>query len=149
MNKVLPFPSKEELAERRRRKANEELKKQMLGRGNSVGQFTQDIWAWEEMLQAAGWSVDLYDRDIAEFSTFVDYDAKVLRNNNPKAFHTQHAMDQILIYAFDGATGKYLFYWEEVHDEAHRNVRDGDEWKGTELYMSVWYSMELRVKCVS
>lgn len=42
-----------------------------------------------------------------------------------------------------GQTGRVLFHWEEIRDEAHRHVRDDEECKGTELYGTIWYSREM------
>ena len=121
----------------------EEFKKRWKDKG-SAGLYTDDIWAWEDMLKDNGWIVQLYDTVMQESATFVNFDKKLLTNNNRKAFHTQKAMSAILDKLFAGnATGRWLFYWEEVNDEAHRHVRDGDEYKGSDDYMTEWYSMEL------
>nr|DAF93741.1 MAG TPA: hypothetical protein [Myoviridae sp. ctshb19] len=147
MTEILAFPDKAERAELTRAKFNEDFKKRWKARGD-CGEFTNDIWAWEEMLKEQGWIVQLYDNIMQEFATFVNFDNKMLCNNNPKAYYTQKAMEAILdrLFADEPATGRWLFYWEEVHDEAHRHVRDGAEWEGSEDYGTVWYSMELRVR---
>jgi hypothetical protein len=113
-------------------------------RWRSSGNYTGNIWDWEEWLKSEGWDVTLYDKVLPEFHTYVDFDNKVLRNNNVKAYHAHYALKAIVERIFAGTTGRVLFYWEEVHDEAHRHVRDGDEWKDDpDYYMSVWYSREM------
>lgn len=119
-----------------------DFKKRWRETGNE-GDYTSSIWTWEEMLESMGWDVQLHNRTVKEFCTYVDFDNKVLLNNNPKAYHAHQAMNAALIKLFEGCVGRWLFYWEEVHDDAHRHVRDQPEWEGSELYGSVWYSMEL------
>lgn len=125
----------------------EEFKKRWKAKGDA-GEFTNDIWAWQEMLEQDGWIVQFYDNVMPEFSAFVNFDKKLLTANIPKAYHMQKTMSAMLDVLFAGsATGRYLYEWKEVHDDAHRHVRDGDEWKDDkEYYMSVWYSMELFVR---
>lgn len=143
MNNVVSFPDAQTRAEKVREDFNADFKKRWLARGD-CGEFTNDIWAWQSMLEESGWIVQLYDNIMQESATFVNFDKKLITNRNVKAFHTQKALAQIIDCIFAGHTGRWLFYWEEVHDEAHRNVRDGDECKeDPEYYMSVWYSMEL------
>lgn len=142
MNNVAQFPSADERAQKVKDDFNADFKKRWQARGD-CGQFTNDIWAWQEMLEQSGWIVQLYDNIMQESATFVNFDKKLLTNNNVKAFHTQKAMSDIIDCIFAGHTGRWLFYWEEVHDEAHRHVRDGGEYKDSEDYMTVWYSMEL------
>lgn len=105
--------------------------------------FTADIWEWEEWLKLEGWTVDLGDKTLPEFHTYADFTNKVLRNNNVKAFHAHYALKAVIGNIFAGETGRILFHWEEIQDEAHRHVRDGEEWKGDELYGTVWYSREM------
>jgi murein L,D-transpeptidase YafK len=142
---AIAFPTAEERAQRVRDEFNADFKKRWKAKGD-CGEFTNDIWAWQEMLEQSGWEIQLYARHIAVFTTFVDFDAKLIVNNNPKAFHAQGALREIVDRIFADAKGRWLFYWEEVHDEAHRHVRDGDEYKDSPYYMTVWYSMELRVR---
>ena len=104
---------------------------------------TDEIWAIQEWLEGLGWSVTLYDKQLPEFHTFVDYTNKVLRNNNVKAYHARLALRAVAANVMVNERGRVLFYWEEIRDEAHRNVRDQEEWKGTELYGTVWYDREL------
>ena len=111
-----------------------------------AGTYTDDIWNWEEMLVGMGWSVDLYGGFTPDFSTFVDFDQKFMINRNVKAYHTKTAMAAVLDKLFSGATGRWLFYWEEVHDEAHMRIRDGKEYEGSDMYGTTWYSMELYVR---
>lgn len=145
MTSVSDFPSAEELAQRAKAEFNADFKKRWKARGD-CGEFTNDIWAWSEMLEQMGWMVELYDNQIPEFSTYVNFDKKLLTNRNVKAFHAQKALAQIIDDMFAGKTGRWFYYWEEVQDDAHRHVRDGDEYKDSEHYMTVWYSMELRVR---
>ena len=122
-------------------KWEEDFKKRWTATG--AGDYTSDIWTWEKLLIQEGWNIDLYNGKITEFSTLADFDNKILLNNIPKAYHAYHGMKAALDMKFSGASGRHLFYWQEVHDEAHRHIRDGDEYKDSEYYMTEWYSMEL------
>jgi hypothetical protein len=139
---VSQFPSKEELAQRTKGEFNADFKKRWKARGD-CGEFTNDIWAWQEMLEDMGWIVQFYDQIIPEFTAFVNFDKKLLTSNVPKAYHMQQMLAQIIDRMFEGATGRFLYEWKEVHDDAHRRVYDGDEYKDSEYYMMVWYAMEL------
>jgi len=145
MNKVSQFPNAYERAQKVREDFNADFKKRWQARGD-CGEFTNDIWAWQEMLEQSGWIVQLHDNVMQESATFVNFDKKLLTNRNVKAYHAQKALALIIDHMFEGKTGRWLYYWEEVHDEEHRHVRDGDEYKDSEDYMSVWYSMELNVR---
>lgn len=125
-----------------------DFKKRWKAKNEGAGEFTSDIWSWQEMLEHDGWIVQFYDNIMPEFSAFVNFDKKLLTANIPKAYHMQKTMSAMLDVLFaGGATGRHLYEWKEVHDDAHRHVRDGDEWKDDkEYYMSVWYSMELYVR---
>jgi hypothetical protein len=124
-----------------KQKWEEDFKQRWIAKG--AGDYTAGIWDWEALLKDEGWQVDIYNNKIVEFSTLVDFDNKILLNRNPKAYHAHHAMKAALDMKFNGGTGRWLFYWQEVHDEAHRHIRDGDEYKDSEYYMTEWYSMEL------
>jgi len=112
-------------------------------RWRSSGNYTGNIWDWEEWLKSEGWDVKLHDKTLPEFHTYVDFDNKVLRNNNVKAYHAHYALKAIVGNIYAKETGRVLFYWEEVHDEAHRHVRDGEEYEGSADYGTVWYSREM------
>jgi hypothetical protein len=146
MTNVAQFPDAQTRQQKVREDFNADFKKRWLAKGD-CGEFTNDIWAWQEMLEQSGWVVQLYDNSMQESATFVNFDKKLITNRNVKAYHAQKALSLIIDHMFEGKTGRWLYYWEEVHDEAHRHVRDGDEWKDDpEYYMSVWYSMELYVR---
>jgi len=129
------------------RQWQEDFKKRWIAKGDA-GEFTNDIWAWEEMLKQDGWVVQFFERVLPEFTTFVDFDKKLLTANVPKAYHMKQIMASMLDTLFaGGAQGRWLYQWKEVQDDAHRNVRDGDEWKDDkDYYMTVWYSMELYIR---
>lgn len=146
MTNISDFPTEEERAQKTRDEFNADFKKRWKARGD-CGEFTNDIWAWQEMLESMGWIVQFYDNLLPEFTAFVNFDKKLLTANIPKAYHMQRAMAQIIDRMFEDATGRHLYEWKEVQDEAHRQVRDGEEWKDdAEYYMTVWYSMELFVR---
>jgi hypothetical protein len=146
MINVSNFPTAEERAQKTRDEFNADFKKRWKARGD-CGEFTNDIWAWQEMLEQTGWIVQFHDRVMPEFVAFANFDKKLLTAHIPKAQHMHRTMVQILDQMFAGATGRFLYEWKEVHDDAHRQIRDGDEWKDVpEYYMSVWYSMDLFVR---
>lgn len=145
MSSVTGFPTKTERIERNMKAFNEDFKKRWQARGD-CGEFTNDIWAWEEMLKEMGWEVNLMDRAMEEFNSYVDFDARVFSNHNVKAGHAHKAMDSMLAMMFAEVKGRWLLYWEEVHDDAHKHVRDHEEWKDSDLYMTVWYSRDLFVR---
>lgn len=144
MSNVSQFPTEEERAQKTREEFNADFKKRWAQRAEGPGEFTNDIWAWQEMLEQMGWTVQFYSRVLPEFTTFVDFDKKLLTANVPKAYHMQRTMEHIIDLLFwSEATGRYMYEWKEVHDEAHRRVYDSDKYKDSEYYMMVWYAMEL------
>lgn len=146
MSTVTQFPDAAERAQKTRDEFNADFKKRWQARGD-CGEFTNDIWAWQEMLEQMGWTIKFYEYGLIEFTMTVDFDEKILRANIPKAYHMQRTMASAIDSMFEGQTGRWFYEWKEVHDDAHRHVRDGDEWKDDkEYYMTVWYSMELYVR---
>lgn len=147
MSNVAQFPTDEERAQKTRDEFNADFKKRWTQRAEGAGEFSSDIWAWQEMLEQMGWAVKFYEYSLIEFTMTVDFDEKILRANIPKAYHMQKTMAPAIDSMFAGQTGRWFYEWKEVHDDAHRHVRDGDEWKDDkDYYMTVWYSMELYVR---
>lgn len=145
MTNVSQFPTEEERAQKTREEFNADFKKRWQARGD-CGEFTNDIWAWQEMLEQMGWTVQFYARGMIEFTMTMDFDQKILTANVPKAYHMQKTMTHAIDQLFAGETGRWFYEWKEVHDEAHRRIYDGDEYKDSEYYMMVWYAMELFVR---
>ena len=109
--------------------------------------FEGDIFAWTDLLREKhGWLVEMGDRLMPEFTTFVNFDKRMLAHNNPKAYHTRQTLQNISDMIDGGAEGRWLFWWEEVRDEAHKFVRDGAEYEGSDLFGTVGYTMELSVR---
>lgn len=123
--------------------ANQKWEEDFKKRWRASGEYSGNIWDWEEWLKQEGWTVDMYNKTLPEFHTYADFTNKVLRNNNVKAYHAHYALKAVIANIYAEETGRFLFYWEEVHDDAHKNIRDQEEWKGDELYGTVWYSREM------
>lgn len=49
-----------------------------------------------EKLESFGWTIDLINLNIPQFSMHVDYDSKRLMLNCPKAYHTSLLLDHVL-----------------------------------------------------
>ncbi|MND37653.1 hypothetical protein D3C80_283440 [compost metagenome] len=106
--------------------------------------FEGDIFAWLEVLENEhSWLTNTGFNFLPEFNTYVNFDGKILGHNNPKAYHTRETLQKISDMIGAGTTGCWLFWWEEVRDEAHKFVRDTEEYAGSDLFGTVGYTMEL------
>uniref|UniRef100_A0AB39CDQ1 Uncharacterized protein n=1 Tax=Pseudomonas phage HRDY3 TaxID=3236930 RepID=A0AB39CDQ1_9VIRU len=109
--------------------------------------YEGDILAWTDMLRDKhGWSTEMFNNVLPEFVTFVDFDHLLIIHNNPKAYYTRETLQKISDMIDTYQTGRWLFSWAEVHDDAHRFVRDGEEYEGSDMYGTVGYTMDLTVR---
>ena len=113
----------------------------------NFSQFEGNIFAWFKTLRREhGWEINTRSR-MPEFTTLVHFDNKMgpkgMAHNNSKAHYTRLTLQKVSDMIDAGQSGRWLFWWEEVHDEAHKFVRDTEEYVGSDLFGTVGYTMEL------
>lgn len=60
----------------------------------ATGEFSEKLFELERRLEDRCWEVNLF-ADVAEFHTYVDFEARVIYHNNPKANLTYYVLSHI------------------------------------------------------